>query len=55
MAAKLDTHYGTRSWWDGTVRTLCGLRLPAEARYVRGKATCPACLTARANGVTKGR
>ena len=53
--SRMATHYGKRSWWDGTVRTLCGQRLPAESRYKGGKATCPTCQALRASGVTWGR
>ena len=53
--AESHTHYGTRSWWNGTVRTICGQRLPAESGYVGGRATCPACRSLRARGVKWGR
>lgn len=38
-------HYGTRSWWSGVFRTLCGQRFPRS----RGASTwstkaCPDCV-----------
>lgn len=39
------THDGKRSWWDGSVATLCGLRLESgtfRETWFNG-ATCPAC------------
>jgi len=40
-------HIGERSWWDGSVRTLCGLRLPRADRIVlawlSSIPTCPVC------------
>jgi hypothetical protein len=42
------THVGKRSLWDGTVRTLCGLRLPKTARYLLFvRVSCPTCRAAQ--------
>jgi hypothetical protein len=51
----MATHYGKRSWWNGTVQTLCGLKLSAEARYEWRKATCRTCQRMRASGNKWGR
>lgn len=40
------THEGTRSWWNGTVKTLCGLTLPPTTRWVFFGPSCPACKAA---------
>ncbi|MCT2587778.1 hypothetical protein [Actinophytocola gossypii] len=49
--AKEYVHEGTRSWWDGTVRTLCGLVLTdPQRRWFASSASCPACQAARKAG-----
>lgn len=42
-------HTGSRSWWDGTYRALCGLVVESkngESVWFR-KVTCPGCLAAK--------
>ncbi len=42
--AKEPTHEGTRSWWDGSVTTLCGLKFSeATRRWFATTPTCPTC------------
>lgn len=40
-------HRGKRSWWDGSGKTLCGLRIENADRVVLprvfGRTLCPAC------------
>ncbi len=42
-------HYGKKSWWDGTVTTLCGLKFSSkDSEYTfMGSVTCPACKQAK--------
>lgn len=39
------THEGRRSWWDGSVTALCGLRMePGQfSTPFFGPVTCPTC------------
>ncbi|GAA1308173.1 hypothetical protein [Saccharothrix xinjiangensis] len=51
--AKPVAHIGTRSAWDGTVRTLCGELFDSSSARVwlprlSGYARCTACLARRA-------
>ena len=47
MARQL-VHEGTKSWWSGTVRTLCGLVLEQpQKKWFATAATCPACKAKR--------
>ncbi|ROP39093.1 hypothetical protein [Saccharothrix texasensis] len=44
-------HIGTRSWWSGQVRTLCGQRFDSSSDRVwfprlSGYAVCPDCAAA---------
>lgn len=50
-----DTRDGTRSWWNGTIATICGRTLPAHSRYQGGRATYPECQRLRAQGVKWGK
>ncbi len=47
-------HIGKRSWWNGSVRTLCGLVIPASRsdQCVFVRVTCPACKAAKKAGAT---
>jgi hypothetical protein len=40
-------HIGNRSWWDGSVTTLCGRKITKADRIVFprvfGRTVCPAC------------
>lgn len=38
-------HIGKKKWWDGTVKTLCGITFkPGNHKYeFFSSATCPAC------------
>lgn len=50
--AKPVAHIGTRSWWSGQVRTLCGQRFDSGSDRVRfprlsGYTICPACTAAQ--------
>ena len=52
MAPKKVIHRGSRSWWSGDVRTLCGLTLPAgdaKSSWLSGP-NCPACVRAIRGG-----
>lgn len=50
----LTMHIGTRSWWNGTVTTLCGLKIPDGERVwfpsLSGNTTCPACKAIKQGG-----
>lgn len=47
MAEEL-IHEGNKSWWDGTWKTLCGLRFKKATTYwFRSQPTCPACIAAK--------
>lgn len=43
-------HIGKRSWWDGSVTTLCGWKLLDAERvwlsWLSGHTRCPGCQTA---------
>lgn len=48
-------HRGKRSWWDGTVTTLCGRTMPDTAESVwfpslSGRKRCPTCETVHRSG-----
>ncbi|WP_156077095.1 hypothetical protein [Saccharothrix sp. NRRL B-16314] len=49
--ARQIMHRGKRSWWNGTVTTLCGLTLPGNTTEgvwfpaLSGHKPCPACET----------
>ncbi|WP_202918765.1 hypothetical protein [Saccharothrix deserti] len=49
--AKPVAHIGTRSWWDGRVKTRCGRTIPDSDRVwfptLSGYTICPACAAAR--------
>jgi hypothetical protein len=43
-------HQGRRSWWDSSVKTLCGLKFQPGNEKEEGfftRVTCPACLAVR--------
>ncbi|RAS58876.1 hypothetical protein C8D87_11746 [Lentzea atacamensis] len=44
----------SRSWWDGSVTTLCGLKILDPERIwfpsLSGNVSCPACVAASENG-----
>lgn len=43
-------HEGKRSWWDGTVRTACGLKFGKSSKsdnWLTTSVSCPACKAAR--------
>jgi hypothetical protein len=49
MAKKDLVHEGKRSWWDGSVTSLCGLRFEASSKpefLWFTSVTCPACKAA---------
>ena len=52
--AKQIQHIGKRSWWDGSAKTLCGLKIlkPDMVWFpsLSSSRTCPACLAAEAAG-----
>lgn len=49
MASNEVIHSGDRSWWDGSLKTLCGLKLPKQQIKgrvwvnLRGVERCPTC------------
>lgn len=44
-------HYGKRSWWDSTVKTLCGMKLGSGSKHVMFTGIdCPACKAAQKRG-----
>jgi hypothetical protein len=49
--ARQIMHRGKRSWWNGNVKTLCGLTLPGDTAdsvwfpSLSGHKRCPACET----------
>jgi len=48
-------HRGTRSWWDGSVTTLCGLRIPQPRSvwWPTKRDVCPACARIKAQAGTR--
>ncbi|WP_202919378.1 hypothetical protein [Saccharothrix deserti] len=49
MATDRFVHMGTKSWWNGITKTLCGLRYQGGDRVLfprlGGYTICPACKT----------
>jgi hypothetical protein len=48
--ARNVVHEGKRSWWDGTVTTLCGLKFGKSSKPETvwfTSVSCPACKAAR--------
>ncbi|GLZ36338.1 hypothetical protein Lesp02_85250 [Lentzea sp. NBRC 105346] len=47
-------HIGTRSWWNGSVKTLCGLKIREPGRVwfpsLSGNRVCPACKAIQQGG-----
>jgi hypothetical protein len=49
-------HYGSKSWWDGTVTTLCGIRWSRKEGAARRDHSwfptpkCPSCVAIRKGG-----
>jgi hypothetical protein len=41
-------HTGRRSWWDGSVTTLCGLKFNKDAAKEAGWLASPTCPTCKA-------
>lgn len=43
------THTGRKSWWNGQVKTLCGLVLE-RPEWVLARTTCPTCKRLKREG-----
>jgi hypothetical protein len=48
VPAKEPIHEGKQSWWDGTWKTLCGLKFEkARTYWFVSEPTCTGCLAAK--------